>query len=324
MIKRRTGSLNLDLVLDAADKFSIRYTPLVESKLLGYLEKDNKKLFVRLNGIGVNNSVSYIIAWNKNTTTRILDRYSLPCPKAILLRDYRSFEDVKKEIKDLVKPLVVKPKEGYGGKGVTLELNTDNEVQDSIRYAKKYCEDVIIEEYVEGTNYRIVVFRGDVLDVVLRIPAFILGDGKKTIEALIIEKNDRREKIGLSPIVIDHELKFFLSKHNLNLSEVVLKGRRVELRGNCNMSTGGETSRVSLTEVHKDNIELFTKTASILGLELAGIDYITPDITKSYVVQKTAINEVNKEPMLYVNYFADMKLDNFVAEEIIKRYFESK
>ncbi len=321
MLKRYTNNIDFDLYRNAADKLGISFVPILgESEPFGYFLLGRKRLYLQRNKLGVNNSVSSAIARNKNRTYRILEHFHLPCPRAVVLMSNGSLEHVSGEIKALRKPYVVKPLRGSLGKGVSVKLNGSDQVADAIQFARKTHNSVLIEEFIAGTNYRVTVFQDKVLDILERIPAYVIGDGTSTVQQLIDQKNETRQVFGLKPIRIDQELKRFIKDHDVALSAVPARGKRIDLRLNCNMGAGGEARRIDLRrDVHPDNLRMFADATREIGLTLAGIDFITPDLSRSWRSVRCAINEINRAPMLDIHYFADFAMNNVVGEKILGR-----
>lgn len=323
MIKRYTSNINFDFYLDAARKLHINFRFLIKNKPIGYFYKGKKRLYITYNKLGTNNCVSYMLATNKFRTYKVLDQKNFPRPRSSLIKEAIKLEKVFQNIKKLSKPWVVKPLKGSGGFGVSVNLTQRSQLKKAIKFARRYYKNIIIEEFIKGKHFRILVFKNKILDVLERIPAHIIGDGTHLVKALIGSKNKKRKKLGLKPIKIDYELQKELSDNKLTLKSKLEKDKKVFLRENCNLSTGGETRRIKLSSIHKDNQELFLESVNLLGLNFAGIDFIIPDITKSYKKTRCAINEINKAPMLDAHYFANMKMDNFAAETILNMYFYS-
>jgi len=319
MIKQYSGNIYTDFYINAAKKLNISYRLLPEHKYTYILRKNNKTLFISNAVLGVNNFLSHQITNNKYKTYLLFDLENIPHPKAIKIKDLKK---IKKKVKDLNKPIVVKPIIGFGGHGVTVKINNPKQLKKAIKFAKKFKNEIIIEEFINGEDYRILLFRDKIIDIVKRIPANIKGNGKDSINILINRKNDKRKSVGLKKIRFDNELNKELKSKKLTLESKPEKGKKLYLRKNCNMASGGETKRVPLKKVHKDNKKLFIKAANFLNLNFAGIDFISKDITKSYRNNSASINEINRFPSLDVHYFADMKMDNSVAENILSTYFK--
>ncbi len=322
MIKRYTKNVNFDLVLNAAYKLNIRFKRLVKHKNIGYFTDGRKQLYASNHWLGINNSISNLFAKHKFRTYKILDNKSLPHPKAVLINDKERLKDKLSKINQIPKPWVVKPDFGSEGIGISVGVDNEKELNQAYKIAKKHYKKVIVEEFVEGYHYRIYIFRRKILDIVERIPAYIIGNNEDSIKTLIKSKNQKRQEVGMAPIRVDEELRRQLKEKNLTLEDIPQEARKVELRKNCNLCAGGETKRIDQKKVHKDNLEMFVAATELLGLDLAGIDFITPDISKSFKKTDSAINEINRQPMPDAHYFADMKMDNFVAEEILKSFFE--
>jgi len=318
MIKRYTSNIYVDFYIHAAKKLKILYKIIPGYKTTLFLEINNKFLFISNAVLGINNNLSVKLTSNKYTSYQLFDMKDIPHPKGILITSIKNLPD---KIKILKKPLVVKPIKGSGGHGVTVKLNNIKNIKKAIKGAKKINKSIIIEEYIEGTNFRILIYKNQILDIVKRIPANVIGNNKNSIQQLINKKNEKREKVGLKKIKIDNELNKELKNHTLTLKSIIPKKKTLFLRRNCNMATGGETTRVSLKNVHKDNLKLFIKSANLVNLDFAGIDFITKDISKSYKDNNSIINEINRFPSLDVHYFADMKMDNSVAEKLLSMYF---
>lgn len=319
MLQRYTKNIDFDLYRNAAEQVGLPFVPVLgEKEPFGYFVLGKKRLYLQRNKLGVNNNVSAAIARNKNRTYAILRRFELPCPRSVVLTSDSTVKRVAADLKALRKPFVVKPMRGSLGKGVSVKIDGTDELAEAVEFARRTHKTTLIEEFIAGTNYRINVFQEQVLDVIERIPAYVVGDGKATIRELIGAKNRNRETLGLKPIRIDHELRRIVRARGLTLRSVPARNKRVELRLNSNMSAGGESHRVDLRrEVHPDNLTMFVEAARELGLTLGGIDFITPDISQSWRSIPCAINEINRAPSLDIHYFADFAMNNVVGEKIL-------
>ncbi|MBN2016199.1 ATP-grasp domain-containing protein [Candidatus Dojkabacteria bacterium] len=321
MIKRYTKNINFDLYLNAAHKLGIKYNSIIKTKNIGYFEKNGKRLVTLGHWIGINNAISHIFATKKYISYQLLAAKGLPHPKAKLIEETCKFVDIEKLSILVPKPWVVKPLKGSEGKGVSVKLTKGEDLKKAVDFARQIHKTTILEEYVEGNHFRILVFRGKIIDIVKRIPAYVVGNGKDSIKQLIEKKNSRREKAGMAAIRVDEELLRQLKEQKLSIDSIVGKKVKVELRKNCNLCAGGETKRIRYNHIHKDNLKMFIEAVKALELDLGGIDFITPDISESFHNVKCAINEINKAPMGNVHYFADMELNNFTSKEILTTYF---
>jgi len=318
MFERVTGNVHFDMYLQAARSIGADVRFLVDESIpLAEFSYGARRVLINCNHIGVNQNVSNLVLSDKLRTSQVLERNGFPVPRGVPVDRKRS---LRQQIADLSRPLVVKPISGSAGKGVTIGLSDLGELKRAIRMARKRSKKILVEEFVPGDNFRIIVFEGQVLDVVLRVPAFVTGDGESTIRALIEEKNRVRREAGLtSDIAMNRALERYLREQGLRLRSVPKRDQRVEVHQVCNMGLGGDTHRVPLSEIHPDNLELFTRCVEPLRLRFAGPDFITPDLKRSHREIRCAFNEVNGSPMLDLHYFADFKMDNFMSVEVLRR-----
>lgn len=239
------------------------------------------------------------IACDKGLTKKLLYEMGIPVPHGLIAENEEEAINGFKELDQLV---VVKPYNGNQGKGVTLKLKTEGEVRTAFRVAQAYGDKVIIEEYVEGKNYRLLIINGKMVAAAERIPAHVIGDGVSTIEELVNltnsdpQRGEDHEK-SLTKIKIDPVVLMTLNQKNLSLETIPAEGEIIYLRDSANLSTGGIAVDVT-DRVHPDNAALAEYAVQIVGLDIAGVDFVLEDIERSYKDQKAAIIEVNAAPGL--------------------------
>ncbi len=238
-------------------------------------------------------------ASNKDLTKRLLRSVGLPCPEGGEARDA---EEAVKLAHAIGFPVVIKPVDGNHGRGVSLNINDDHSVHEafSIAAAQARSGTVMVESHVEGSDYRILVVGGRVAAVAERVAANVIGDGRSTVRELVDEVNaDPRRGLGhekvLTRIRLDTTLEKLLAVQGLSIDMVPTHGTFVQLAGTANMSTGG-TSIDRTSEVHLDNIEIAQQAAIVVGLDVAGVDVVCPDITRSIHEVGGGILEVNAGP----------------------------
>jgi len=236
------------------------------------------------------------IASDKNLTNRLLDSAGLPVPKSEVVD---TIEGCVAAARRVGFPCVVKPLDGNHGRGVHLDLRTDDEVRTAFEGASRESRsgDLVVESYITGNDYRCLVIGGKVAAIAERVPASVVGDGKQTVRQLVEETNaDPRRGIGhekvLTRIKIDAAAEALVQAQGYELDAVPKKGDRVKLALTGNMSTGG-TSIDRTIEAHPDNVEIAEMAARVVGLDVAGIDFICPDITVPVRETGGAIVEVN-------------------------------
>jgi cyanophycin synthetase len=239
------------------------------------------------------------LAQNKFLSTQILREAGLPVPLNRLASDLKAALSAADE---LGYPVVVKPVDRDQGIGVTVGLTTHEEVRKAFSMAKRHSENILVEKHVDGRDYRLVVFRGELIWAIERVPAGVIGDGIKTIGELVdlVNSDPRRSKAAhssLKNLTLDAEALSLLAKSGLDVSSVPGVGEPISLRLIANISAGGMPVEV-FDKVHPDNRLLAVRTAALLCLDLAGIDILMPDISRSWREEGAAICEVNAQPQL--------------------------
>jgi len=237
------------------------------------------------------------IASDKEETNRILADLGLPVAKQRLA--YNDEEAVKMAER-IGYPVVVKPLNANHGRGVSIKLQDAEHVRVAFGQARKHSRAVIVESYIEGFDHRMLVVNGELVAVAQRMPGHVVGDGKQTVTQLVDEINrDPRRGIGhekvLTRIEIDHQAERLLEQVGHSKDSVPAKGERLFLRSTGNLSTGG-TSIDRTDAVHPDNREMAVRAVKAIGLDVAGVDFLTKDISESYKEVGGAICELNAAP----------------------------
>lgn len=251
-------------------------------------------------------NISAGLARDKVTCAALLREAGLPVPDHQLARNA---DHAVKVAETLGYPVVVKPANLDGGVGVMVGLHEAEAVRDAFTANSKLSHRVLVEKFVEGADHRLVVVKNEVLWVVMRRAARVIGDGIHTVKELVEQTNRLREvqtqaldpriEQGSKPISIDDEALNWLRGQGLDLDDVVASGVSVRLRGAANWSQGG-TTRDVLHEAHPDNLELAVAAAAAMRLDIAGIDLLIPDIAISWRQSGGVICEVNAQPQFTV------------------------
>lgn len=239
------------------------------------------------------------IAGNKELTNRLLHEIGIPVPQS---RVVRSADAAVSAASRIGYPVVIKPLDGNHGRGVCINLADADEIREMYPIAERESRNgaVLVESYITGKDYRILVVDHQVVAVAERVPAHVVGDGTSTVQELIdITNADPRRGVGhekiLTRIHIDQQTHEVLERQGIGLDDVPEAGQFVQLKLTGNMSTGG-TSIDRTDEIHPDNIEIARQAAMVVGLDIAGIDFITEDIAESARQSGGAIVEVNAGP----------------------------
>lgn len=244
-------------------------------------------------------NIAVDIAGNKELTNRLLHDVGIPVPRSYIVEDA---DEAVRVAERIGYPIVLKPLDGNHGRGVCINLRDAGEIRETFPIAQGESRNgaVIAETFIVGRDYRILVVDSEVVAVAERVPAHVVGDGVHTIEQLVeITNADPRRGVGhekiLTRISIDAQTREVLQRDGLALTDVPAAGQSVQLKLTGNMSTGG-TSIDRTDDIHSDNIEIARQAAMVVGLDIAGIDFIAPDIAESVRQSGGAICEVNAGP----------------------------
>ncbi|MFC4172491.1 cyanophycin synthetase [Microvirga sp. GCM10011540] len=242
-------------------------------------------------------SISTDAASDKNLTKAILSDAGLPVPRGDVVR---SAVDAVRAAERIGYPVVVKPLDGNHGRGVSIDLTTPEAVTQAFEEAARHSRRVIVESCFTGRDHRILVVNGEVVAVAERVPAHVVGDGRRSIAALVEEVNqDPRRGEGhenvMTRITVGDHACGVLAKAGLTPGSVPELGQVVYLCDTANLSTGG-TAVDRTDDIHPDNALIARRAARAIGLDVAGIDFIAPDITRSVRETGGGIIEVNAAP----------------------------
>ncbi len=242
-------------------------------------------------------NIAVDIACNKEETKRLLSSAAIPVAKGDICFDE---EDLKATITRIGYPIVIKPLDGNHGKGASINLTTWEAALAGLEHAKKYSRRVIVERFITGYDFRVLVIDNKVVAAAQRVPAHVTGDGKHTIEELItIENSDSRRGYGhenmLTEITIDRDTLDLLEKKGYTLDTIPAKDEAVYLKSTANLSTGGTS--IDVTErLHPENIYLAERISRVIGLDICGIDIMAKNLTQPLKENGGVILEVNAAP----------------------------
>lgn len=283
-------------------------------------------VYSKLNAVGYLSNTSVLgkkIAGEKDRSSSFITKQRLPAPMQIYSSSSSSAVIAANKIKY---PVVVKPRNGNKGRAVSVNLKNDLEVIQAYDFSLKEMESssVVVEKFIEGDDHRILVIDYKVVGVVKRLPAHIIGDGVHTVEELIniVNISQRRDGLKLLPIKIDYEVERLLSVQSLTPDSIVSKDKYVVLRGASNVSLGGTT--IDLTdEIHPDNIAMAEESVKTLMLNIAGVDFVTTDISKSYKDGYGGIVEINAGPGVDLHMYPTDGLARNISWTMTRAEFKS-
>lgn len=344
VIRQRVASMSTIPLIYFANKMRYEVTPtLLENERVKYTTGPNRMYTI---GIGKNSQIIYSISSSKDSkvtkeiqrdkwqTNLMIQRMGLPIPKWQVLDNISQIEEVWSSYE---KPVVIKPTGLTGGHGVVVGINSLDKAKDAFKFAKEATQDrlreewqqkIMIQEQISGEDYRLLVINGHLEIATKRIPAFIVGDGKHTIEELInITNTDPRRDVTnpthtLKPIKIDDPLKSYLKDQKLTLTSVPKKEEKVNVRKVASMSQGGITE--DFTEKVGPEIKAIVESiATSIHAFTLGVDVMCKDLSKPLTKDNGAILEVNTMPEAYLNTYPVIgESREYVFETYLKALLE--
>ena len=269
-------------------------------------------------------AIAVDLASDKSLTNRLLAAAGLPVPR---LEVAEGVEAAVVAAREIGYPVVVKPLDGNHGRGVALDLRDDDAVRAAFpaALAETRSGSVVVESYVAGDDYRVLVVDGKMAAVAQRVPASVVGDGTHTVAELVeIANDDPRRGIGhervLTRIRLDARAEELVHTQGFALLDVPPTGTTIRLALTGNMSTGG-TSIDRTGEAHPENVEIAETAAQVVGLDVAGIDFIVPDIGVPVREQGGAIVEVNAAPGFRMHTHPTEGEAQYVARAVVDMLF---
>jgi len=237
------------------------------------------------------------LASEKDETNRILGDLGLPVPRqAVTGRLRRALAAAER----IGYPVVLKPLNANHGRGVTTDIQDEEQLERAYDKAKEHGDLVIVESFIRGLDHRLLVVDGKLVAAAKRVPAHVVGDGESDIETLVARVNeDPRRGVGhekvLTRITLDAAAERMLAQVGMETRSVPEQGQVVYLQPTANLSTGGTAVDVTDT-IHPDNRRMAERAILALGLDVGGVDFLTTDITRSYREVGGAICECNAAP----------------------------
>jgi len=263
-------------------------------------------------------NIAVDIACNKEQTKKMLDDASIPVAKGDICYDE---EDLQDTIDTIGYPIVIKPLDGNHGKGASINVTNWEDAVKGLKHAKEYSRRVIVEKFITGFDFRVLVINNEVIAAAQRVPAHVIGNGKNTIQELIDTTNeDPRRGYGhenvLTEITIDKATERLIDNAGYTLESVITKGEILYLKSTANLSTGGTS--VDVTDLmHPENVFMAERISRVIGLDICGIDIMAPNLTQSLKENGGVILEVNAAPGFRMHLAPSEGLPRNVAAPVI-------
>ncbi|MCB0444257.1 MAG: cyanophycin synthetase, partial [Gelidibacter sp.] len=269
-------------------------------------------------------SIGVELACDKEDTKFLLEQAEVQTPRGDIIRRESSLEEACRYVGF---PLVVKPVDGNHGRGITVNIKNYEDALVAFRNAKESSRSgaIIIEKYITGDDYRLLVINHKLVAAALRTPACVVGNGKSTIQQLIDEVNkDPRRGFGhenvLTQITVNDLTKSIIKTNGYTLDSVLEKDKRLLLKDTANLSTGGTAEDVT-DIVHPANVFMAERISKIIDLDICGIDVMTTDISKPLEETGGAVLEVNAGPGFRMHLAPTSGLPRNVAAPVIDKLF---
>ena len=273
--------------------------------------------------VGSTSTAATFLARSKRKCNQRLAELYLPVP--VQIGGLREVEEVKAAAERIGLPVVIKPSLGNQGRGVTVGIDSLERIGPAVEYAQESMSgnsSVVIEQHVQGRDYRLLVVGGRMVAALACLAPSITGDGLRTVQQLIEAVNTEpdRDDERVAPVRVTSDMVRHLASQGLTLEDVPAAGRQVELLAFGHLALGGLPVDVT-NEVHPDNREAAERAAAGIGMDVAGIDFICPDISRSYRQVGGAILEVNARPALGMHVWPREGRSRDVAGAIVDFLF---
>ncbi len=313
--------LSTQILMKESIKRGIRVEVIDKSENFISLKKDNKIEYVKqATKTSKDNYVSVLMMENKVVTKKILKDAGIKVPEG---KEFHSIEEAKYNIEEFIKkPIVVKPKSTNFGLGISIfpKGGQKEDITKALAIAFSHDNTVLIEEFIEGKEYRFLVIGDKVAGILHRVPANVLGNGINTIEELVKEKNKsslrgKGYKTPLEKINLDENAKLFLKQSNKDINYIPKKEELVYLRENSNISTGGDS--IDYTDDIKERFKTIAVNCSkAIGANICGVDMMIKDYKDEN--SEYGIIELNFNPAIHIHSFPYIGKERNIAKEVLK------
>ena len=322
--------LSTQAVIEDAIKNGIKVTVIDENDQFIRLQyKDHIEYVKNGNMTSKDSYISPLIMENKVVTKKVLAEKGFRVPKGYevssLEKAVQKFNYVRN------KPIVIKPKSTNFGLGITIFKNGTDSLENyskAVNFALKEDKDILIEEFIEGTEYRFFVIEGKTQAVLLRVPANVVGDGRHSIRELVEMKNANplrgdAKKTPLKKIELGEIEHLQLAEQGLNFESILENNEVAYLRENSNISTGGDS--VDMTdEVHESYKKLAVDISNAMMAKVCGVDLIIPDIKKECNSDNYGVIEANFNPMMMMHIYPHSGKSRRLSLNVLKMLFPER
>ncbi len=309
-------------VVNAAHKRGIPRLRITDEANLFQLGWGAKQKRLQATITGATNSIAVGIASDKQLTKTLLEQAGVPVPGGATVTTLAEAQRVARRLGGTA---TIKPLDANQGKGVTTTCTTPEEVQRAFEHTRRHGRHVIVEQFLAGRDYRVLVTGGKIAAASWRRPPCVTGDGKSTVRELVdIENRNPARGEGhtniLTNIALDELAASTLAKQGYGVDSIVPAGISVDLRGNANLSTGGTAEDVT-DLLPEETREICIRAARTIGLDVAGIDVICQDIAQPLREQGGGIIEVNAAPGIRMHQYPSRGTPRDAGDAIVEALF---
>ena len=309
-------------IVNAAMARNIPCSRMTEGSMvrLGWGSKQRR---IQAAEMDITSAISESIAQDKQLTKKLLAAAGVPVPEG---RIVKNAADAWQAALEIGLPVVVKPNDGNQGKGVTVNIKTESDLIAAYATACEFRDDILVERYMSGNDFRLLVVGNKMVAAARRDPPKVIGDGKHTVKQLvdIVNLDPRRgsgHSTSLTKIRFDDIARGCLANQGLQEDSVPERGKRIYLRNNANLSTGGSATDVT-DDVHPEVAARAVAAAQMVGLDICGVDVVCDTILKPLEDQGGGIVEVNAAPGLRMHLAPSFGKARPVGEAIISSMFQ--
>ena len=310
-------------IVDAAVARGIPFSRMTEGSMVRF-GWGSKQRRIQAAEIDATSAIAESIAQDKDLTKKLLAAAGVPVPTGRAVTDA---EDAWKAALEIGLPVVVKPQDGNQGKGITVNITTQEQLVAAYNTAITFRDDIMVERYLPGNDFRLLVVGDKLVAAARRDPPKVVGDGVQTITQLVEQVNqDPRRGSGhstsLTKMRIDDIARACLVTQGFTADDIPAKGQRVNLRNNANLSTGGSATDVT-DDVHPEVAARAVAAAHMVGLDICGVDLVCDSILRPIEEQGGGIVEVNAAPGLRMHLTPSFGKGRPVGEAIISSMFKA-
>ena len=310
-------------IVNAAIAKNIPFSRMTEGSMVRF-GWGSKQRRIQAAEMDITSAISEAIAQDKELTKMLLSAAGVPVPNG---RSVKDPEDAWAAALEIGLPVVVKPNDGNQGKGVTVNITTQEHLQKAYAVATEFRDDILVEKYMPGNDFRLLVVGDKLVAAARRDPPKVVGDGVQTVAQLVeqVNKDPRRgsgHSTSLTKMRFDEIAHACLASQGLTAESIPVKGQRVNLRNNANLSTGGSATDVT-DDVHPEVAARAVAAAHMVGLDICGVDLVCDSILRPIEEQGGGIVEVNAAPGLRMHLTPSFGKGRAVGDAIISAMFKN-